>query len=115
MHLQRWIKHNDPLHIEPLTGRPPKNGVPGYDSIHKRLTRERGRAATFACTGCGAPAAHWALALTDAPLYDERNGMGYSLDPDDYTTLCVPCHHEQDDIGIGSTLGRDALGRITRA
>ena len=109
MHLQRWEKHDDPEHVEPIRGRPPKGDVPGYDAAHKRTSRQRGQASSFPCAdGCGRVAAHWALAVTPQ-LYDPDTGWGYSLDPADYVPLCVSCHHVRDGITIAS---RDRLGRI---
>jgi hypothetical protein len=111
-HYSRWGRHRDPERVDPIEGRPPKHGVPGYHAAHKRVMRARGRAAGYICSGgCGRAAQHWALVATPV-LFDIDIGLGYSLDINDYSPLCVPCHHDHDGIGIGLTLERGAHGRI---
>lgn len=94
-HWSRWSRHGDPLRVDPINGRPPKYGIPGYDAAHKRVVRSRGSATTYTCVRCGSAAKHWAL--TSAPLlFDADKGLGYSLNVDDYAPMCVPCHYRFD-------------------
>jgi hypothetical protein len=64
-----------------------------YDAIHRRLSRERGRAADHPCTRCGAQAAEWAL-QGDSELVD--GGLRYSENPGDYAPMCRSCHRILD-------------------
>lgn len=58
---------------------------PGYSAGHKRVVKARGKASN--CVACGAEddrAYHWA------------NLTGNYGDPEDYQSMCVPCHHAMD-------------------
>ena len=82
-------------------GKASRRDVVGYEGAHWRTVSARGRAAERTCP-CGAPAAHWAYSHGDP---DERSGIGrgvYSMDPQYYVAMCVPCHSQMD-----ATFGRE--------
>lgn len=60
----------------------------GYSALHKRLTRQRGRAADHECVRCPARAAEWAqVHLTD----------GEDIWAD-YVPMCIYCHRQYDRV-----------------
>jgi len=79
----------------------------GYDGVHQRLANSRGRASTYHCEHCHAPAAHWAWnqQITTATRTEERRNLRYSVNPDDYIPLCVTCHARFDQKGRMSDRG----------
>jgi len=78
------ISERDQLHI--LT----------YNGAHKRTTARRGRADQHACIRCGDRAGEWAYQHNDPQeVWDER-GIPYSLDPNHYEPMCIPCHRSFD-------------------
>ncbi len=117
-HATRFTKLGDPL-APPRkpTGRPPVDGVPGYDAAHKRISRALGPASRFVCVQCSEPAHEWSydggdpdeLTTSDSPR-DEHPGLAYSLNPDYYSPRCRPCHHRRD---LSLVRPRDAAGRFT--
>jgi len=82
-------------------GKAHRRSVVGYQGAHWRTRRVRGKAVEQTCP-CGAPAAHWAYNHADP---DERTEIGrgmYSMDPQYYVAMCVPCHSQMD-----ATFGRE--------
>ena len=78
------ISERDQLHI--LT----------YNGAHKRTAARRGRADQHACIRCGDRAGEWAYQHNDPEeVWDER-GIPYSLDPNHYEPMCIPCHRSFD-------------------
>lgn len=75
-----------------------------YQSVHARLRRTRGPASSYRCAVCGQQAVDWSYSGTDplevAELPDPspfpRRPRRYSLNPDHYAPLCLPCHHDRD-------------------
>jgi len=67
----------------------------GYGTAHERTRAVRGSASGYRCCECGAAAAQWAYDHEDP---DERaSDMGrYSVNPDHYRPMCVPCHKRFD-------------------
>jgi hypothetical protein len=104
MHLVRWQKHGDPHIVGERLGRPLKGEVPGWHTIHKRLTRSRGPARTHQCADCGGQAAEWSYNGGDP---DELRGpvgrftLPYSINQDYYSPRCIRCHRIYDKAGEG--------------
>jgi hypothetical protein len=97
MHYQRWVKYGDPdIVLVPRWG----GTDVGYNAVHERLNRYRGRANTHECEHCGKPAKDWAY-IGGCPdeRYHEKAGalLAYSVDPNRYVPLCKPCHARLDD------------------
>lgn len=69
----------------------------GYFQAHTRLRVDRGPASHHACTDCGTPAQHWSYSNAgEHELTDPTTGLRYSLNQDDYTPRCAPCHAIHD-------------------
>lgn len=69
----------------------------GYWGAHQRLEADRGRASSHPCVDCGTAAAHWSYSNAGADeRRDERSGLAYSLDQDDYEPRCAACHGRFD-------------------
>jgi hypothetical protein len=68
----------------------------GYASVHARLTRERGSAASHRCSECGRPAHQWAY--TGPRVGGER--LPFSTDLALYSPMCRSCHRRYDALGI---------------
>lgn len=68
----------------------------GYIGAHKRVHRERGRAAEHLCVDCDKQAAQWSYdgLDTNAQRGPSRDGFEstYSTDPSHYVPRCVSCH-----------------------
>lgn len=110
-HYQRWKANGDPSIVgDHYPGRP-RLDRPSYAGAHKRLLRERGRAANYACATCGSPAHEWSYNGGDPEgfIEDYRGTLiAYSTDQDLYSPRCRPCHRRMD----GSLIrDRDAAGR----
>jgi hypothetical protein len=60
---------------------------PGYFGCHRRVRKERGRAADQVCVNCGAQARHWAHIHNTDPA-----------DPANYLAMCISCHRRYDGI-----------------
>ena len=71
-----------------------------YTSAHDRVRRKYGKSSDHACVECGGPASHWAYDHNDPDelLADgySANPIPYSLKPDHYRPMCVPCHKAFD-------------------
>lgn len=72
----------------------------GYASSHSRVRRLRGSARDLQCIICGQPAAHWAYDHLDVnekvDVSRKYEGLVFSVDPDHYQPMCVPCHADFD-------------------
>ena len=78
----------------------------GYDGIHGRNRRFRGKAKEYSCKHCGNMAEDWALiepGSGENHYSVERSGSSLfvSKDPWDYMPLCKSCHGSYDKKGIG--------------
>lgn len=104
MHYTRSYRHGDPLVVirnedRNLAHGPANSSWTGddasYVAIHQRLKRAFGPAVSYECSKCGAPARHWAYDHADP---DERQADqgAYSVNPEHYSPLCVPCHKAHD-------------------
>lgn len=105
MHLHRYRKWGDPYYSEDPARRGPanaswKNDDIGYGTAHERVRGQRGKASGYECCNCGGQAKHWAYDHDDP---DERtSSMGaYSVSPEHYLPMCVPCHKRFDLVRIG--------------
>jgi hypothetical protein len=66
-----------------------------YRAAHKRLDRDRGRAAEHTCVDCDQAAEHWSFVPNAREiLYEVVNGSKceYSLNQGDYEPRCRECH-----------------------
>lgn len=94
MHHLRLSKHGDVDYSMP--GSPWLGDQVGYAGAHIRLRKTRGRASDRACVDCKSPAQQWSY---NHAAEDERigtRGYPYSLDPNEYSPRCVPCHKAFD-------------------
>lgn len=67
---------------------------------HRRVYDSRGKASQYACVGCGGDAQEWAYDHRDPdevydPDYYGRK-VTYSLKPEHYQPMCIPCHADYD-------------------
>lgn len=99
-HYQRYRKWGDPYYSEPDPKRGQdnpswKNHNIGYGTAHERVRAQRGKADEQPCCNCGRSAKHWAYDHEDP---DERiSEFGpFSVDPEHYLPMCVPCHKRFD-------------------
>ena len=70
-----------------------------YNAIHLRINRTRGRAATFSCVDCGAPAKAWAYnrsGICEVTAFRGGYKLVYSTDEGQYDPCCGPCHYRRD-------------------
>lgn len=65
-----------------------------YALVHNRLPFWRGSAKQYKC-GCGNQAEEWAY-MNACPNEKQSQFGAYSLDPDEYAPLCIPCHRRMD-------------------
>jgi len=100
MHWSRYHKWGDPYYVEESARRGAhnsswKNHDIGYGTAHERVRDQRGKASDYECSNCGSRAKHWAYDHEDP---DERlSEMGpYSVNPEFYMPMCVPCHKRFD-------------------
>jgi len=98
LHWQRLYLHGNPHLV--LRGSWKGDDV-GYNAVHERLNRSRGRAKSFPCAHCGEQADDWAYDHADLnekrSVRPEGYALAYSTDPDRYLPLCKPCHSRFDD------------------
>lgn len=105
MHQKRWARHGDfetVLPGTPYVGSQHPNWVGDqatYETVHWRLRATRG--VPDRCEHCGANddrAYQWALNWNVATgiQYGKRKGDPYSVDPNHYIALCLPCHRAFD-------------------
>lgn len=72
-----------------------------YSTVHHRVYRARGPAASYDCEHCGGPALDWAW-------LHGKDGMS----PDDFMPLCRKCHVAYDGNGDKSVATRRANGTL---
>jgi hypothetical protein len=66
-----------------------------YRSVHRRVETSRGEASQYTCP-CGSQAAEWAYDHLDPDEKISKDLVRYSLDPDHYLPMCIPCHKAMD-------------------
>lgn len=69
-----------------------------YRSLHTRLTRERGHAASHQCVDCGDQANDWSYDNADPDEKVSPEGMAYSTDLSRYAPRCRRCHLTFDEV-----------------
>lgn len=75
-------------------------GPSGYNAIHERIKRVRGKASERRCVSCGHPADEWAL--RDDAIFvnygEDRYGYPrkWGVRMVDYDPMCKMCHEEHD-------------------
>jgi hypothetical protein len=96
-HYDRWLRCGDPLAtFEPRTDI-------GYGAAHMRVRELRGAATAHPCQRCGGVAAQWAYDHSDPEQREDLAHGPYSLDPERYDPLCVPCHKRFDLARLAGT------------
>lgn len=73
---------------------------PTYGAVHKRLERERGRAAGFGCVDCSNPASEWSYDGGASPEFTgpvRGSMLAYSTDLGAYLPRCKSCHRHVDE------------------
>ena len=97
-HYNRGHKWGDPLVVRrPGTQRGSRLAeVVGYRGAHDRVRALRGPASDHGCIRCGDTARHWAYDHADPAERSDDRGRAYSVEPDHYLPLCVPCHKRHD-------------------
>jgi len=98
MHYARWNRHGDPFTTLTAAG----GEGDSYVIAHQRLKRKRGR--PDHCEFCGASDPTWRYQWAfdhrkATPKYDGTAYSGhlpYSLNVEDYVSLCVSCHKKFD-------------------
>lgn len=102
-HVYRQKTYGDPHHQGPGQGSGRKRtATPGYDAVHRRLSREIGPARSFDCVNCGLPAHEWAYmgGCPDEEVQDVAgHHLRFSADQSRYRPMCRGCHRKQDDSG----------------
>ncbi len=90
-HYQRWKKGKP---IDGALYTIPE--VIKYSAVHKRIAKQRGRAAELSCADCSCTAEHWSY-RHDCPkeLIDAELGA-YCLHPEHYDPRCAKCHKRFD-------------------
>lgn len=69
----------------------------GYETVHARLRKERGKAAGYQCRHCGKAAEQWAYTHDDPGEKVGANGLAYSVRIEEfYIPLCIECHSRFD-------------------
>lgn len=70
---------------------------PAYSTVHKRLNKDRGRAAERCCIDCGERAEDWSYDNTGVDERISPEGMRYSTDVHQYSPRCKLCHKHFDN------------------
>lgn len=101
-HYERWRRHGDVTTVKRV-GRPRVDGFVSYESAHRRIITEHGKAAQHLCIECLGPAHEWAYIYGDPR---EMSGIRvirgrglaavWSGDPAYYQPMCRPCHKRFD-------------------
>lgn len=68
-----------------------------YQVAHRKVARERGRAAEHLCSDCGGQADHWAFSHSAPNAQRSPNGMPFCDDPKHYQPMCTGCHKRLDN------------------
>lgn len=66
-----------------------------YQGVHTFLAVTYGPARNRLCS-CGEQAAHWAYQHTSTDERFDERGKVFSLNPEDYLPMCLPCHRKLD-------------------
>lgn len=69
---------------------------PSYETVHTRLTREKGAAKSQPCFECGKKAENWSYDHQDPDEVFSEDGKPYSKKAEHYQALCVTCHRHRD-------------------
>lgn len=69
--------------------------VVGYRAAHLRVDAAKGKASEHRCV-CGSPAREWSLDPLAVHTYEDGQGRVWSMNIDDYSAYCVPCHRDRD-------------------
>jgi hypothetical protein len=116
LHYDRWKTHGDPTVVK-TGGHPLKGQYPTFAGLHRRLYRQRGKAAEHLCVDCGQRARDWSY-MHDDP--DEKTqiiggvAVPYSLELSHYEPRCRRCHMVFDrraPLGINGNTTRRACKR----
>lgn len=91
-HYMRLVNYNDPVHVPARQ----RGAIPGYGGAHDRVRAIRGSASDHCCAHCGGLATQWAYDHTDPNRVVDGRGRPYSLDPNRYMAMCIPCHRRLD-------------------
>lgn len=70
--------------------------TPPYKLAHGRVKSRYGAARNWFCAFCGLRAEDWALDNEAPDVQRDDKGRAYSLNPDDYVSLCQRCHRAYD-------------------
>lgn len=70
--------------------------TPPYKLAHARVKSRYGTARNWFCAFCGLRAMDWALDHDAPDIQRDDTGRRYSLNPDDYVSLCSRCHRAYD-------------------
>lgn len=102
MHYTRWRRHDD-VERSASVGRPRSDGFVAYDSAHRRILTERGRADEHLCVRCGGAADDWAYTHDDPnelsgirSMHGREYPAVWSADPKYYQPMCKTCHTQFD-------------------
>lgn len=64
-----------------------------YNTVHRRIRKQRGSASGYECSTCFSEALDWAYDHRDPrEMRDDATGMPYSTDPAHYVPMCRKCH-----------------------
>lgn len=100
-HLHRFKAYGDPLVDGPGQGVGRNRlAAPGYQGVHKRLSRERGKASAHSCIDCGKSAHEWSYdGGCPNELHEvlEKVPVAYSTDQSRYSPRCRKCHRSRDE------------------
>jgi hypothetical protein len=69
-----------------------------YGAAHDRVRASLGSARRHTCVACGEPADDWAYNHADPEEKTSPDGYPYSVNPQHYQPMCVPCHRHFDGV-----------------
>lgn len=120
MHYQRLLNNGDANYVPPPPRGERNNSWRGDNILsgaaHRRVVVLRGPASSHPCINCGDPAKHWAYDHKDpdekpnVTTASGRNPGPYSVKPEHYQPMCVPCHKRYDLATIQAQAKVDAPG-----
>jgi hypothetical protein len=70
--------------------------TPPYKLAHARVRSRYGAARNWFCVFCALRADDCALSWDATDIQSDSDGRAYSLDPDQYVSLCRTCHKAYD-------------------
>ena len=97
-HVYRWHTYGDPLASGRMGRR--RQETLTYQGVHKRLSRDKGKAAAHCCVDCGNRAHEWSYdGGCPNELYEtlEKLPIAYSTDQTRYSPRCRSCHRNRDE------------------